>query len=97
MHASEQLRALSTELAVLNSTKDRLGSAEAEKGLLKGDIARLVRVIETMPHSEVTKYAVMALLCSYPLSGLPVQYMAEDLSSLACCLSIYILLCSEFP
>jgi hypothetical protein len=51
-HASEQLAKLSTEVSVMNMTKDRLNSTEAEKGILKGDIARLLRMLENYPAAK---------------------------------------------
>ena len=51
-HASEQLASLSDEVALLNMTKDRLNSTEAEKGILKGDIARLIRMLENYPAAK---------------------------------------------
>ena len=51
-HASDQLAKLSNEVSVMNMTKDRLTSTESEKGILKGDIARLIRMLENYPAAK---------------------------------------------
>jgi DNA repair exonuclease SbcCD ATPase subunit len=48
-HASQQLSELTQEIAELNSEKEALMTAEAEIGVLKGDISRLLRLFEYYP------------------------------------------------
>lgn len=51
-HASEHLTSLSREVASINITKNQLSSAEAEAGVLRGDISRLVRLLEHAPETK---------------------------------------------
>ena len=46
MHASEQLSSISREIIGVNNLKEQLSSAVAENGVLKGDISRLLRLLE---------------------------------------------------
>lgn len=46
MHASEQLSSISREVVNISTTKDALQSTESEVGVLKGDISRLIRLLE---------------------------------------------------
>lgn len=46
LHASEQLSSISREVVSITTTKDALASAESEVGVLKGDISRLLRLME---------------------------------------------------
>jgi len=50
--ASEQLSALSQEVAGIAETRDDLATAEATVGILKGDIARLLRLMEHYPAAK---------------------------------------------
>ena len=50
--ASEQLASLSREVAGIAETRDDLSTAEAEVGVLKGDIARLLRLLEHYPAAK---------------------------------------------
>jgi len=52
LHASEHLNSLSAEVSNISATKHQLSSVEAEIGVLKGDISRLLRLLE---HSPATK------------------------------------------
>jgi hypothetical protein len=49
MHASEQLASLSKELNAMHSARGDLASKEAEVALVKGDISRLLRLLEHSP------------------------------------------------
>lgn len=49
LHASEQLTSISQEVIQVNITKEDLLNAQAEVGVLKGDISRLLRLIEYSP------------------------------------------------
>lgn len=51
-HAAEQLGSLSHEVTNMSAARDQLSSAEAECGVLKGDIARLIRLLEHYPASK---------------------------------------------
>lgn len=51
-HAAEQLHSLSHEVADVTTTKTKLTAAETELGIVKGDIARLLRLME---HSPATR------------------------------------------
>lgn len=46
LHASEQLSSISREVVNISTTKDALEIAESEVGVLKGDISRLLRLLE---------------------------------------------------
>jgi chromosome segregation ATPase len=48
-HASEQLKNLALEVANMAETNNRSKTAEAEVSILKGDIARLLRLLEHYP------------------------------------------------
>jgi hypothetical protein len=50
--ASEQLSTLSTEVAGIAETRDDLATASAELGILKGDITRLLRLMEHYPAAK---------------------------------------------
>jgi hypothetical protein len=50
--ASEQLSTLSREVAGIAETRDDLSTAQAEVGILKGDIARLLRLMEHYPAAK---------------------------------------------
>ena len=50
--ASEQLSTLSREVAGIAETRDDLSTAEADVGILKGDIARLLRLMEHYPAAK---------------------------------------------
>jgi hypothetical protein len=50
--ASEQLATLSKEVAGIADTRDSLATAQAEVGILKGDIARLMRLLEHYPSAK---------------------------------------------
>ncbi len=50
--ASEQLATLSKEVAGIADTRDELATAQAEVGILKGDIARLMRLLEHYPSAK---------------------------------------------
>ncbi len=50
--ASEQLSALSQEVAGIAETRDDLATAQATVGILKGDIARLLRLMEHYPAAK---------------------------------------------
>ena len=50
--ASEQLATLSKEVAGISDTRDELATAQAEVGILKGDIARLMRLLEHYPSAK---------------------------------------------
>ncbi len=50
--ASEQLASLSREVAGIAETRDDLSTAQAEVGVLKGDIARLLRLLEHYPAAK---------------------------------------------
>ncbi len=52
LHASEHLTSLSQEVSMISTTKHQMSSMEAEIGVLKGDISRLLRLLE---HSPATK------------------------------------------
>lgn len=49
LHASEQLSSISKEVVNISTTKEALEFAESEVGVLKGDISRLLRLIEKSP------------------------------------------------
>lgn len=49
LHASEQLSSISKEVVNIHATKDALSTAEAEVSVLRGDIARLLRLLEYAP------------------------------------------------
>lgn len=49
LHASEQLASISKEVVNISTTKEALEFAESEVGVLKGDISRLLRLIEKSP------------------------------------------------
>lgn len=51
-HASEQLASLSREVAGIADTRDSLATAEAESSVLKGDISRLLRLLEHYPSAK---------------------------------------------
>lgn len=51
-HASDQLHLLSKELAQIQSTDSEIGTLRAENGLLRGDISRLLRLIEYFPANK---------------------------------------------
>jgi hypothetical protein len=50
--ASEQLSTLSREVAGIAETRDDLSTSQAEVGILKGDIARLLRLMENYPAAK---------------------------------------------
>lgn len=50
--ASEQLATLSREVAGVADTRNDLSTAQAEVGILKGDIARLLRLLEHYPSAK---------------------------------------------
>ena len=50
--ASEQLSTLSTEVAGIAETRDDLATSNAEVGILKGDITRLLRLMEHYPAAK---------------------------------------------
>lgn len=50
--AASQLMTLSNEVAKLGEVKEELAVVEAEKDILKGDIARLIRLLEHYPAAE---------------------------------------------
>eukprot|EP01034_Spumella_vulgaris_P036058 gene36058-44468_t len=50
--ASEHLHSLSAEVSNISATQNQLASSEAEIGILKGDISRLLRLLE---HSNATR------------------------------------------
>lgn len=50
--ASEQLSNLSREVSNMSETKSDLATAQAEVGILKGDIARLLRLLEYYPSAK---------------------------------------------
>lgn len=50
--ASEQLATLSREVAGVAETRDDLSTAKAEVGIMKGDIARLLRLLEHYPSAK---------------------------------------------
>jgi hypothetical protein len=50
--ASEQLATLSREVAGVADTRNDLATAQAEVGILKGDIARLLRLLENYPSAK---------------------------------------------
>ncbi len=52
LHASEQLSSISKELIQINNTKEALATSQAENGVLRGDIARLVRLLEYSPATK---------------------------------------------
>jgi len=52
LHASEQLTNMSRETNTLHAAKSELSTREAEVALIKGDISRLLRLLE---HSPATK------------------------------------------
>lgn len=49
LHASEQLASVSKEVVNINNTKEALSQAQAENGVLRGDISRLLRLLEYSP------------------------------------------------
>lgn len=49
LHASEQLKSLAREVTDIQATRESLHTKEAELGLLKGDIARLLHLLECSP------------------------------------------------
>jgi len=49
LHASEQLADLNREVSVVQENKSELAAKESELGLIKGDIARLLRLFEHAP------------------------------------------------
>ena len=51
-HAAEQLSRMAKELAQANEAHELMLTAEAEVGVLKGDIARLLRLMEHYPASQ---------------------------------------------
>lgn len=51
-HASEQLSSLSREVSGLAKEREALATAEAESGVLKGDISRLLRLLEHFPAAK---------------------------------------------
>lgn len=51
-HASEQLSSLSKEVQCLNQSKNQASTSEAEIGILKGDISRLLRLLEFSPANK---------------------------------------------
>jgi hypothetical protein len=51
-HAAAQLMTLSNEVTKLGEVKEELAVVEAEKDILKGDIARLIRLLEHYPAAE---------------------------------------------
>lgn len=52
LHASEQLASLSREVSVMHEARHELSTKDAEIGLLKGDIARLLRLLEISPATK---------------------------------------------
>lgn len=52
LHASEQLSSISKEVVSISTTKEALDYAESEIGVLKGDISRLLRLIEKSPSTR---------------------------------------------
>ena len=52
LHASEQLGSLSKETSTLHAARQELSTKEAELALIKGDISRLLRLME---HSPATR------------------------------------------
>lgn len=50
--ASDQLKSISDELAVVNDTNERAVTSEAEVAVLKGDVARLLRLMEHYPAAK---------------------------------------------
>lgn len=55
LHASEQLGSLARESTTLHAAKQDLATKEAELALVKGDIARLLRIME---HSPATRHFI---------------------------------------
>jgi chromosome segregation ATPase len=51
-HAAQQLSALSQEVARANEIKEQMLTADAEVGVLKGDISRLLRLMDHYPASK---------------------------------------------
>ena len=51
-HASEQLSNLSRELSVMHEARNELSTKDAEIGILKGDISRLLRLLELSPATK---------------------------------------------
>lgn len=51
-HASEHLATLSREVAGIADTRDALATAEAENSVLKGDISRLLRLLDNYPAAK---------------------------------------------
>lgn len=51
-HASEQLSSLSKELSSVKTNQTKMSTLEAENGLLKGDISRLIRLLEKSPETS---------------------------------------------
>lgn len=51
-HASEQLSSLAREVSGIAKEREALATAEAENGILKGDIARLLRLLEHYPAAK---------------------------------------------
>jgi len=51
-HAAQQLSALSQEVARANQIKEQMLTADAEVGVLKGDISRLLRLMDHYPASK---------------------------------------------
>ncbi len=52
LHASEHLTSLSQEVSNISATRHQLTSVEAEIGVLKGDISRLLRLLEHSPATQ---------------------------------------------
>jgi chromosome segregation ATPase len=46
MHASEQLSSISREVIAINNIKESLATSQAENGVLRGDITRLLKLLE---------------------------------------------------
>lgn len=51
-HASEQLSSLTKEVSDFSTAKEKLSIAQTEIGVLKGDIARLLRLLEHFPAAK---------------------------------------------
>jgi myosin heavy subunit len=52
LHASEQLSSISKEVINISTTREALSHAESEVGVLKGDISRLIRLLENSPATK---------------------------------------------
>ncbi len=76
-HASEQLNSLSREVSDISSTRNKLSSAESEIGILKGDISRLLRLLE---HSPATRDFIAQWQSS---DGMDFVGIARDMSGFA--------------